>query len=107
MSSMENPHAGRGLAVPLNIGDDVGALIVDMPPNLDGAEIEIRPIAGAETAHGGVVARPAANGRAMYSAVFFEIRAGTYELYLRPGGPVRLRVGVTGGRVSYAEWPDR
>jgi hypothetical protein len=107
MSASENPHAGQGRAIPLDIGGDVGALVVDMPPKLDGAEIEIRPMGGSRTAHVGVVARLAANGRAMYSAVFFEVPADTYELYQRPDGPVRLRVDVVGGQVVYAEWPHR
>jgi len=107
MSAMENPHAGQGRAVPLDIGGNVGALVVVMPAKLDGAEIEIRPITGSKTAHVGVVARPAPNGRAVCSAVFFDVPAGTYELYQRPDGPVRLRVDVFGSRVTYADWPDR
>lgn len=42
MNTAENPHAGRG-AVVLDIGDDVGALIVTAPAGMAGAEIEICP----------------------------------------------------------------
>jgi hypothetical protein len=38
----ENPHAGEGMVV-LDIGGDVGALLVSAPSDLDGAEIEICP----------------------------------------------------------------
>ena len=39
----ENPHAGQGAAVVLDIGGDVGALIVVMPAGMDDVEVEIRP----------------------------------------------------------------
>ena len=39
----ENPHAGQG-SVLLDIGGDVGALVVSMPPAMVGAEIEIAPV---------------------------------------------------------------
>ncbi len=39
----ENPYAGQG-AVLLDIGDDIGALVVTMPAALDEAEVEIRPL---------------------------------------------------------------
>jgi hypothetical protein len=40
--SAENPHAGQGMVV-LDIGGDVGALVVAAPAGLAGAEIEICP----------------------------------------------------------------
>ena len=42
----ENPFAGQG-AVMLDIGGDIGAVVITMPPELDGAEIEIRPVGAA------------------------------------------------------------
>ena len=42
----ENPHAGQG-SVLLDIGGDVGALVVTMPPAMVGVEIEIAPLGGA------------------------------------------------------------
>jgi hypothetical protein len=104
-TTAENPHAGQGVAIPLDIGGDVGALVVDMPAELEGIEIEIRPIGSTSAAHVAVVARPIPNGRAMHSAVFAEVTEGSYELYRKPAGPVELRVDVVGGRVTLAEWP--
>jgi ABC-type Zn2+ transport system substrate-binding protein/surface adhesin len=43
--SPENPYAGQG-SVLLDIGGDIGALVVTMPAELDGSEIEIRPVGG-------------------------------------------------------------
>jgi hypothetical protein len=52
-----------------------------------------------------VLARPLPDGDRVYSAVFAGLTAGTYELYERPAGPVRLTVAVTGGAVADAVWP--
>ena len=112
----ENPYAGQG-AVLLDIGDDVGALVVTMPAALDGAEVEIRPrVARGDRheangphehhhhhPHVAVVARPVASGQ-IHSLVFPELHEGAYELYLRPSGPVELVVAVRGGSVTEARW---
>jgi hypothetical protein len=106
--SHDHGYAGQG-AVLLDIGDDVGALVVAMPAAMAGAEIEIRPV-GCMTRgpghhpHVGVVARPA-SGTLVYSAVFGELVEGTYELYVRPDGPVQLVAAVTGGQVTGVGWP--
>lgn len=44
-------------------------------------------------------------GGHLHSAVFPVLPGGTYELYERPAGPVRLTVEVTGGTVTDAVWP--
>jgi hypothetical protein len=41
--TVENSHAGQGSVV-LDIGGDVGALVVTMPPELEGVEVEINRI---------------------------------------------------------------
>ena len=102
----ENPHAGQGPVV-LDIGGDVGALVVAMPEAMAGLEIEIRPVGanpGAHLSHVGVVAR-AAGGRTTWSAVFPELGAGRYELYERVEGQVRLIVDIFGGEVTEVRWP--
>jgi hypothetical protein len=105
----EHSHAGQG-PVLLDIGDDIGALIITMPASLDGAEIGIRPVdTGAkhrldERRHVGVVGRPA-NGSLVHSAVFSDLSEGRYELYERPFGAVRLRVSIRGGAITHATWP--
>lgn len=42
MQSAENPHAGQGMVV-LDIGGDMGALVISTPPTMAGVEIEICP----------------------------------------------------------------
>jgi hypothetical protein len=106
MSEDHNRHAGQG-PVMLDIGGDVGALIVTTPASLAGEEIEIRPLgrpAPAHLPHAAVLARPTSHG-IRHSAVFGELTEGTYELYRRPYGPVELQVTITGGQVWEAKWP--
>jgi hypothetical protein len=102
-----NAHAGRGASVLLDIGGNVGAAVVAVPDTLLGAEVEARPVgAGHPPVHAGVVARPLPGGRPLASVVLGELPAGTYELYVRPDGPVRLRLTVTGGTVAEGAWPN-
>ena len=101
-----NAHAGRGASVLLDIGGDVGAAVVAVPAALLGAELEARPVAaGHPPVHAGVVARSLPGGGWLPSVVLGELPAGTYEVSVRPGGPVRLRLTVSGGEVAEAAWP--
>lgn len=118
----ENPYAGQG-PVLLDIGGDVGALVVTMPAQLDGVEVEIRAVgdeAGADDhgagrhdhagpghrhhPHVAVVARPTTGG-IVHSLVYPEVVAGRYRLHPLPGGEAALEVDVVGGRVTDASWP--
>jgi len=115
-TSPENPYAGQG-PVLLDIGGDVGALVVSMPARLDGVEVEIRPAddqgaleRGDERddhrhhPHVAVVARPTGDG-ILHSLVFGSVRAGRYRLHSLPGGPCELEVDVVGAAVTEAVWP--
>lgn len=101
-------YAGQG-AVLVDIGQDVGALVVHMPAEMAGEEIEICPVsadrASAHRPHVAVLARPVGSGVA-YSAVFPALTAGRYDLYRKPDGPVRLTASVIGAQVSEVHWPD-
>lgn len=123
-AAVENPHAGQGMVL-LDIGGDVGALVVTMPASMDGVEVEIRPEgAGHQHDHGhdhrhghdhghdhahhphvAVVNRPVGGGH-VPSLVFPELVAGRYELYVKETADVRLRVSVRGGEVATAAWPE-
>jgi hypothetical protein len=105
----ENPHAGQG-SVLLDIGGDVGALVVAMPSSMVGAEVEIDGLGPSHhhhhhRAHVAVVDRPVAHGSAP-SLVFGELMAGTYALYDKGGVEVLLTAEVRGGEVTFVDWPD-
>ena len=128
MAQVENPYAGQG-PVLLDIGGQVGALVVHMPESMEGVEVEIRPRgatvaethhgheeaweAGAHHVHGArhaayphvaVVGRPDGTGTT-FALVFAEVTQGAYELVPLLDGRVALTATVTGGSVTYATWP--
>ncbi len=103
----ENPFAGQG-SVLLDIGDDVGALVVTMPAGMEGVEVEIRPAqprpGHVHHPHVAVVNRPTQSGD-VPSLVFPEVRQGSYGLHLKETDEVRLLVSINGGEVTSVEWP--
>ena len=111
--SMENPDAGQG-SVLLDIGGDVGALVVTMPAGLVCVEFEVRPLGAPDLLHNAhghghyphveVVLRPTADG-AVPSLVFPELVEGRYELYVKETHDVELVADVTGGEVTTTAWP--
>lgn len=142
MGNPENPNAGQGPVV-LDIGDDIGALIVTMPAVMDGLEVEIistgtdqrhhaatdhgrlphhhhshadhghdeHDHAAHTHAHGlpphvAVVGRPLPDGSTSHSLVYPDLVEGSYDLYVRPDGPIRLTAVVRGGEVTYEQWPE-
>ena len=107
----ENPHAGKGSSVLLDIGDGVGAIVITTPADLQDTEIERRPAdRQAPTGHHhfphvAVVPRPSPDGHTVHSAVFPAVAEGRYDLHALPDGPVRLTVDVRSGQVTEATWP--
>lgn len=133
MSTAENPHAGQGMVV-LDIGGDIGALIVTAPAGMIGTEIEICP-AGARTEtpddggtwwhgdwhshqrghahspgpawpHVAVLERTQGDGKPAPVAVYPGLHAGLYELWQRPSQRTALVVDVAGAQVTSVLWPD-
>jgi hypothetical protein len=82
----------------LDIGGDVGALLVQTDPALEGAEIELYDERGGYVMHTEVHARPAPGGT-QYAGLFPAVGQGTYLLDIRDGSP-RERVVVAGGQVA-------
>ena len=114
----ENPYAGQG-AVLLDIGGDVGAVVLHLPAAYEGAEVVYRPEgepppthhhhhsrnhphAHAHAPHVTVVGRPAGD-RLAHTAVFPELVAGRYVLTLPDES--ELTVDVAGGAVTELRWP--
>ncbi|HEU0212468.1 MAG TPA: hypothetical protein VFR13_00170 [Jiangellaceae bacterium] len=88
----------------VDIGGDVGALIVYAPPQLVGQEIEITAV-GTSSVHPlhNVVRPRRAGTRVVHAAVFPDLPAGTY--HRRGNGVADVRAfTVTGGRVTEVDW---
>ena len=112
MTDPENPHAGQG-SVLLDIGGDVGALVVEAPASMVGVEVEIRPErpGGVPSApprghlpHVAVVPRRTPGG-VVPSLVFADLTAGRYQLCRKGTDHVELTAEVVGGTVTEASWP--
>ena len=83
----------------LDLGPDVGALVLHAGSDLHGVEIEISPSGRDDMrSHKQVHERPAA-GRPLYAAVFDRLPIGEYTLWL-DGQPIRRGVAVAGATVT-------
>lgn len=104
----ENPWAGQG-SVLLDIGGDVGALVVVMPASMTGAEVEARRVA--EPAHQPVrhphvaVVDRAVGGEVIPSLVFPSLLAGRYDLVRKGSSAPEATAVVVGGEVTSMQWP--
>lgn len=85
-------------AAVLDIGGDVGAVLVHAGAELDGEEIELYDESGGYLMHTEVHGRHV-SGRRRYAGLFPTVRAGTYLLDRCDGSP-REQVVVTGGEVT-------
>jgi hypothetical protein len=104
----ENAHAGPSGpgSVILEVGNDIGALILDAPAGLNGREIEISPAAGgagARQTHSLVRERTTAAGTS-YAAVYVSLAAGDYVVWRDDDTPAGT-VTVRGGQISHFRWP--
>lgn len=87
-----------GGPVVVDIGDDVGALIVRLDRELLGTELHLRQDGWDHTVHTGVWSRPLGD-RIVTVAVYPALVEGTYQILDR-AGTVRRTVGIEGGSVA-------
>ena len=90
-------------SVILELGDGIGALILDTPPELDGDEIEISPAAGGPRTHS-MVRKRHTGTRTVYAAVYPVLAAGDYVVW-REDGSQAGQVAIRGGQASRFRWP--
>ena len=88
-------------SVVLDIGEDVGALVLYTPPELHGKEIEVNPIGSdASRVHSAVLERSLGD-RVFYAATYPELPAGEYQVCctgaphftITPGAVTEVRIG--------------
>ncbi|MBV8121254.1 MAG: phospholipase [Alphaproteobacteria bacterium] len=92
--------------VVLDIGQDVGALIIYTNPEMHGREIEVSPRrSAAPRTHVQVLERRIKN-QPVFAAVFFGLRAGDYDIWEDPAAPSG-NVVIVGGEVATVDWRER
>lgn len=94
----------RADALVLEIGGDVGALVVYTDATCAGAELDLAPAGSPRShdLHNVVRPRTTAGGGTVFAAVFPQVQEGRYTLWGVDGtGPV-AEVAVLGGAVSEA-----
>ena len=92
--------------VVLEIGDDLGALIVHTGPDMHGVEVEISPAEHNHCRSHKQVLERFAGGESAHSLVFDQLPAGRYTLW--SGDVAMLRdVVVRAGEVAECRWPTQ
>jgi|HubBroStandDraft_6_1064221.scaffolds.fasta_scaffold792863_2 hypothetical protein len=116
MTANAAEHDAAGLSGPsaagsvvLDLGPQVGALVLYAPADLDGAEIEISPgdDPAARRTHSLVRKRDCGGpdpGSVSFAAVYPGLRAGSYTIWRGDGTPAGV-VTITGSRVANWHWP--
>jgi hypothetical protein len=95
--------AGQG-PVALEIGGDVGAIVLMATQAMEGAELDITPVGEDDRrSHVAVLSRPVGSNR-VWAAVYPALPAGRYRIWDVAGVPT-LEVEVRGGQVSEVTWP--
>src|ERR1700722_19040329 len=102
MSEAVLPPSGQATVV-LDIGADTGALVLHVPAELDGQEIEISLNGGAPRTHSQVRQRHV-DEAVLYAAVYPGLPAGDYQVWSDADTQVGT-VTITGGQVTNCHWP--
>jgi hypothetical protein len=99
-------HRPHPEPVVLDIGGDLGALVVYTDPELLHSEIEISPADDdGDRSHKDVLER-VLGGRSLYAAVFDRLPGGRYTLWQADVARAR-RVEVEAGKVAELDWRTR
>ena len=106
MSEATVGPSGLGTVV-MELGADIGALILFTPADMDGIEIEISrdDDPSARRTHSQVRQRNVASVT-KYAAVYPGLRAGRYTIWTVENSPAATAV-ITGGQVTSCRWPER
>ena len=94
MARTSTPPSRDGSVV-LDIGGDVGALLLRVPPDMDGQEIDLVPEDPREPHTHSAVRERHLGSVVTFAAVYPSLKAGTYTV-----GDSTQRVHISGGRVT-------
>ena len=96
---------GSGTVV-LELGPGAGALVLNTPPELNGAEIDIS-LAGSDNRHTHSVVRPRhVAGGTQYAAIYPSLFPGRYTIWRAADVPATTAI-ITAGAVTMADLDTR
>ena len=90
-------------SVVLDIGQDMGALIIYTDAKLRSKEVEVSPLGSAAARVHVEVLERRVNGRQVFAAVFPKLRAGGYEIWANVSNPTGTAT-IAGGEVTTVDW---
>ncbi len=88
----------------LDIGEDIGALVLHAPESLFQQEVELEPKKAPMKRVHAVVRERWSNGRRLFAAVFPSLEAGEYRI-CTSDAQAASEVTITGGVVTDTNWP--
>ena len=91
-------------SVVLQLGGDIGALILETGPERLGDEIEISSVGGGPRTHS-MVRERLVTPRTRYDAVYPDLAAGTYTVWRDADTPAATVV-IRGGEITWHTWGD-
>jgi hypothetical protein len=101
-SHHQHGQLGHGAPV-LDIGGDIGALVLYTPAELEGMEIEVSPTTAPDHRTHTEVLRRTVGGRTFWAGVYAQLPEGDYQVWY--DDPSReLSFSITGGEVSELVW---
>ena len=87
----------------LDVGGDVGALILTTGAEYEGREIEVSPIDEPDARIHTAIRQRRVADRIVYAGVYPQLKGGTYRIWIeRP--ELRSVVTITGGEVAEVDW---
>jgi hypothetical protein len=90
-------------SVVLDIGQDIGALIIYTEADLRGREIEVSPRGSAASRVHVEVLERRINGGPVFAAVFPGLRAGDWDIWENGPNPSGT-IAIVGGEVATVDW---
>ncbi|HVA85190.1 MAG TPA: hypothetical protein VNF73_02605 [Candidatus Saccharimonadales bacterium] len=109
MTTNDHHDHGRGARIEdavLDIGGDIGALILYAPEEYDEREIEVSPIGDESNRVHTAIHERRAGGRTVHAGIYPALRAGTWRIWADRPGMVD-RVTIVGGQVAEVDWRSR
>jgi hypothetical protein len=100
----ESQPRNLGLGAPvLDIGGDIGALVLYTTEDLEGLEIEVSPTADLDHRTHTQIHKRTVNGRTFWAGVYAQLKEGAYQVWWDDASRDRTFT-ITGGAVTELDW---